>query len=136
MKLFAVLLGAIALLAGLTGGLRAYSVSATTPPGPRLAVVPHQPVAQAVRPGVTFRWAPCRKPAVRRGKTCVTVVTRTVTLPPPVVTAPAAPAAAPQALPARVAHSSAPHAEPGEHGGHEHEGEHEGEHDEGGGGDD
>src|SRR5690349_24746008 len=105
MKTFAVLLGALALLAGFTGGMRAYSVSATTPPAPKLAVVRHHPPAQPVRPGVVVRWAPCRKPAVREGRACVTHVTRTVTVPAPVVAAPAqaAPvAAAPQAPPTRA----------------------------------
>jgi len=135
MKLFAVVLGALALLAGFTGGLRAYSVSATTPPGPPLAVAKHHPPAQAVRPGVHLRWAPCKKPAVRQGKACVTVVTRTVTLPAPVAAAaPAAPAAVPQSAPTRATHSASPHAEPGDAGhAHEHEAEHE--HEDGGGDD-
>ena len=136
MKLFAVVLGALALLAGFTGGLRAYSVSATTPSGPPLAVAKHHPPAQAIRPGVHVRWAPCRRPAVREGRACVTHVTRTVTLPPPVAAAPpAAPAAVAQAAPARVAHSPAPHAEPSHEAGHEHEDEHESEHEAGGGDD-
>jgi hypothetical protein len=129
MKLFAALLGALALFAGFTGGLRAYSVSAATPPRAPLAVAKHHPAPQVVRPGVTVRWAPCRKPAVREGRACVTHVTRTIALPPPVV---AAPAAAPVSRPARVAHS-APHTRPAGHepeheDGQEHEGggEHEG----------
>src|SRR4029077_4849212 len=138
MKLFAVVLGALALLAGFTGGLRAYSVSSATPPGPPLMVAKHHPAAQAVRPGVRLRWAPCRKPAVREGRACVTHVPRTVTLPPPVVTvapaaAPAAaPAPAPPAPPPRVRPRAAPHAEPADGPGHEHEGGAEN----GGGGDD
>lgn len=140
MKLFAAVLGALALLAGFTGGLRAYSVSAATPPGPALAVAKHHPPAQAVRPGVSLRWAPCRKPAVREGKACVTHVTRTVTLPaPPVVAAPAAPAApvAP-GTPTRAAQPTPVHhtADGGHEHEVEHEGEHEGEHEDGGGGDD
>jgi hypothetical protein len=137
MKLFAVVLGALALLAGFTGGLRAYSVSATTPPGPPLTVAQHHPVAQAVRPGVHLRWAACRKPAVREGRACVTHVTRTVTLPPPVAAAPPAAPAAPvaHAAPTRVAHSAAPHAEPAHEAEHDHEGEDEHEHEDGGGDD-
>jgi hypothetical protein len=141
MKTFAVLLGALALLAGFTGGMRAYSVSAATPPAPKLAVAKHHPHAQPVRPRVVVRWAPCRKPAVREGRACVTHVTRTVTVAAPAVAAPAPvpAAAAPQAAPARVAHPApapthaAPtHAAPTHGGGHEHEGGGGG----GGGGDD
>jgi hypothetical protein len=105
MKLFAVLLGALALVAGFTGGLRAYSSSAHAgPPVPTARVsVPHYPKAQVVRPGPVVRWAPCAKPAVRVGKACVTTVTRTVTLP-----APAATGAAPSTAPATVRTPQAP----------------------------
>ena len=94
MKLFATVLAALALLAGFAGGLRAYSVSADAASGsaPRVAA-PHQPKAQPVRPGVVVRWAPCRAPAVREGKACVTHVTRTVTVPVPGTSSAAAAAA-------------------------------------------
>jgi hypothetical protein len=90
MKLFAVLLGALALVAGFTGGLRAYSTSANAgPPVPAAHIaVHHYPPAQVVRPGPVVKWAPCVKPAVRVGKACVTHVTHTVALPAPVVSAP------------------------------------------------
>jgi hypothetical protein len=101
MKLFAVLLAALALLAGFAGGLRAYSVAAAAQPAPARIAVPHHPKAVPVRPGATVRWAPCQKPAVRKGRACVTEVTRTVTLPPPVVTAPRVPVGV--ATPARAA---------------------------------
>src|SRR6478672_72758 len=98
MKLFAVLLGALALVAGFTGGLRAYSTSAHAgPPVPTARVtVPHYPKAQVVRPGPVVRWAPCTAPAKLVGKTCVTTVTHTVALPAPATAAPssAAPATA------------------------------------------
>jgi hypothetical protein len=130
MKLFAVVLGALALLAGFAGGVRAYSVSADAGPPPvRPISMPHYPKAQPVRPGIVFRWAPCRPPAHREGKACVTHVTRTVALPQPAA-APAAqpattaPAAAAPATTSRVAahpHTSASspggQAEPGDGGG-------------------
>ena len=96
MKLFAVILGAFALVAGVTGGLRAYSSSASAGPPVETAhaTVHHYPPAQVVRPGVVLKWAPCRKPAVREGRACVTHVTHTVALPPPAVVS-APPVAAP-----------------------------------------
>ncbi len=111
MKLFAVLLGALALAAGFTGGLRAYSTSAHAgPPVPTAQVAaPHYPRAQVVRPGPVVRWAPCVKPAVRVGKACVTTVTHTVTLPAPAVTQPpvAQTVAAPTVRTPQVRHTQA-----------------------------
>ena len=134
MKLFTLLLGALALVAGFTGGLRAYSASAHAGhPVPTAHVsVHHYPPAQIVRPGPVVRWAPCVKPAVRVGRACVTRVTRTVTLRAP-ATAPAAatPAVAspaPSAGPTPRHPSAGPHATPAHPAG--------GEHDDGGGGDD
>jgi hypothetical protein len=101
MKAFAVLVAALALLAGFAGGMRAYSVAAPTPAAVKPTAAPHYPRAMAVRPGPTFKWAPCQKPAVRHGRACVTTVTRTVTIAPPVVTAPPAPV--PVAAPVRTA---------------------------------
>lgn len=102
MKLFALLLGALALVAGFTGGLRAYSTSAHAGPTVPTArvTVPHYPKAQVVRPGPVVRWAPCPAPAKLVGKTCVTTVTRTVSQPAPATAAPssAAPAAAAPAV--------------------------------------
>lgn len=91
MKLFAVIVAALALIAGFAGGLRAYSVAAPAQAAPAPIPAPHYPKAMPVKPGATFRWAPCQKPAVRQGRACVTRVTRTVTLPPPVITAPPVP---------------------------------------------
>ena len=128
MKLFAVLLGALALVAGFTGGMRAYSTSAHAgPPVPAAHIAArHYPPAQVVRPGPVVKWAPCVKPAVRVGRACVTHVTRTVTLPAPTVTAPAAAQAAASPT-VRVPHARAAsprHASSGEHpadggGGHD-----------------
>jgi hypothetical protein len=81
MKLFAVLVAALALLGGFAGALRAYSAAAPAHAAPARASVPHYPKAMPVKPGATFRWAPCQKPAVRKGRACVTEVTRTVTVP-------------------------------------------------------
>src|SRR5690349_8971420 len=115
MKLFATLLGALALLAGFAGGRGAYSVAADAGPAPAGPVAaPHLPQAQKIRPGIVFRWAPCRPPAHREGKACVTHVTRTVTLPaPPPVAAPTGPASVPAAAP--VVHSSVPQVAPATH---------------------
>ena len=108
MKLFAVLLGALALVAGFTGGMRAYSASSHAgPPVPAAHVqVHHYPPAQVVRPGPVLKWAPCVKPAVRVGRACVTQVTRTVTIAPPPTSAPPAPAAT-TTTPAPTAHAGA-----------------------------
>lgn len=137
MKLFALLLGALAFVAGVAGGLQAYTASATTAPTTSAVTVPrHHPSPQVVRPGVVVKWAPCRPPAVRQGRACVTHVTRTVTVPAPVTTVPAssAPVRAPQVSPTRTVQSlAAPH-EGADHengSGDEHEGgeHHDGEHD-------
>jgi hypothetical protein len=99
MKLFALLLGALALVAGFTGGLRAYSTSAHAgrPVATARVTVPHYPAAQVVRPGPVVRWAPCVQPAQLVGKACVTTVTRTVTVPAPASAATASSRAAPAA---------------------------------------
>jgi hypothetical protein len=135
MKLFATLIAALALLAGFTGGMRAYSVSADAGPTPvRPVSAPHYPQAQPVRPGIVFRYAPCRPPAHRQGKACVTQVTRTVTLPAATVAAPpaaAVPAQAPRPAtsPTRHPATSAPRPTSGG-GGDDGDGDHDG----GGGG--
>jgi hypothetical protein len=140
MKLFAVLLGALALLAGVAGGMHAYSASATTAPAAPSVTVSHHAAAQVVRPGVVVKWAPCRAPAVRQGRACVTHVTHTVSVPAPAVTVPAAPlpASAPQVAPTRATqpaaapqHESGDH-EPGDDGGEHESGDDGGEHHDGG----
>lgn len=105
MKLFAVLVAALALLAGLAGGMRAYSAGTPAQAAAAPVSAPHHPRAQVVRPGPTFRWAPCAKPAVREGRACVTHVTHTVTIPAPVVVAPPTQAVA---APPRVRHTPHP----------------------------
>jgi hypothetical protein len=137
MKLFAALLGALALVAGVVGGTQAYLAAAATPPvAPHVVVSDRTPV-QGARPGVVVRWAPCHAPAVRHGKVCVRHVTRTVTVPAPAVVVQAAPATTRPAAPVRTnrpalrpTHEPAEHesSDDGDH--HEDEGdEHEGEHD-------
>ena len=136
MKLFAVLVAALALLAGLAGGMRAYTAAAPAHVTPAHVSAPHYPRAMPVKPGATFRWAPCRKPAVRQGRACVTHVTRTVTIAPPVVTAPPVPVQVAAPAPAHAAPPPTRHPSPtaqpttthhddgGEHhdggGGHDH----------------
>jgi hypothetical protein len=130
MKLFALVVAALALVAGFAGGLRAYSAAAPTAPAPVQAAAPHYPKAMSVKPGPTFKWAPCQKPAVRKGKACVTTVTRTVTIAPPVAAAPPAPVqvAAPVVRAAPTRHPTAqPTSQPTYH-------DDGGEHDDDGGG--
>ena len=141
MKLFAVLLGALALVAGFTGGLRAYSASSQAgPPVPAAQVqVHHYPPAQVVRPGPVLKWAPCVKPAVRVGRACVTHVTRTVTIAAPATSAPSAPAATTStAQPTRQTRAEPPDRDAVERRGgyHDHSGHDDGGGDDGGGGDD
>jgi hypothetical protein len=133
MKLFALVVAALALVAGFAGGLRAYSAAAPAPAVPVQVTAPHHPKAMPVKPGPTFRWAPCQKPAVRHGKACVTTVTRTVTIAPPVVAAPPAPVqvAAPVVRAAPTRHPS-PTSQPSQPTWHDDGGEHDG----GGGHDD
>jgi hypothetical protein len=136
MKLFALVLGALALFAGFAGGARAYSVSAEAgPPLPTPVAAPQYPQAQPVRPGIVFRWAPCRPPAHRVGKACVTHVVHTVTLPAPTVAA-ATPQTAPavQTQPRHVVRSTSSTSPSGDDGGHQEPGDDGG--DDGGGGDD
>ena len=142
MKLFAVLLGALALIAGFTGGMRAYSASSQArPPVPAAQVqVHHYPPAQVVRPGPVLKWAPCAKPAVRVGRACVTHVTRTVTIAAPATSAPSAPAATtstaqpPRQTQAPSHPTASPSSDDGGH--HDHSGNDDGGGDDGGGGDD
>ena len=96
MKLFAVVLTALALLAGFTGGFTAFSASSSDPVQAHVAM-PHHPKPPRVRPMVC--WAPCRKPAVLEGRACVTHVVHTVTLASPVAPAAPPPTAASAAAP-------------------------------------
>lgn len=84
MKLSSALLGAAALVIGLGGGSVAYQLATTAgaPASSGTSVTTDQAqVAARVQPGTRFGWAPCKPPAVQRGKACVTDVVRTVTVP-------------------------------------------------------
>ena len=124
MKLFAVVLAALALLTGFAGGFTAFSAASPDPVRTHVAM-PHHPKLPTVRP--LTRWAPCHKPAVLEGRACVTHVVHTVTLAAPVAPAAPAPAAARAAAPQQVAAQPGP-ARPAAH----HEDGGEGAHDDGG----
>jgi hypothetical protein len=87
MKLFAALLAALALLAGLAGGFTAFSSAANPVPTSGHVRIPHLAPPQAVKPAPVVRWAPCQKPAVLEGHACVVHIVHTVELPPPAASA-------------------------------------------------
>ncbi|MCW2765171.1 MAG: hypothetical protein JWO11_1130 [Nocardioides sp.] len=104
MKLITVGLMSAALAAGSGASALTYQLASSVA-APATSVAQRAPVltssvepvaaVQAVRPGTTFRWAPCRAPAQLERGVCVTDVVRTV-----VVSAPAPqPAAPPPAAP-------------------------------------
>lgn len=112
MKSLTLAVGALAVVAGSLGGIRAYATSSGSPPPTPVTTVAHPMRPQPVRPGVVLRWAPCRAPAVREGRACVTHVTRVVTVPAPVVARPTtASAPRPHSAPPRP-HATAPSPEP------------------------
>ena len=149
-----------AVVIGVVGARAAYSTATDGAPAPQqhLAAQQHAPHVAPVKPGPTFRWAPCPAGTERHASVCVRHVVRTVTLPAPVVTVPAAPvtqapvtqAPVTQAPPAAPTQEPAdepsdePSEEPGddsgehdgEHDGEHHEGEHDGDHEDDGGHDD
>ena len=97
MKTFNLVAAGAALVAGLAGGTTTYLVAAQpasespAPDAVRTTAVTVPAVAPAPRTQKPIvRLAPCKPPAVREGKACVTDVVETVVLP-----APAAPAAPP-----------------------------------------
>ena len=96
MKTIPALVLAAVLAVGLLGGLVAYQV-ASGPTGPdpsAAAATTTTPAAvRTHRPRPKVRWAPCKPPALRQGKACVTEEVRTVVVPAP--PAPAAPAIRP-----------------------------------------
>lgn len=105
MRPITALLTATVLAVGLGGGAAAYrmaSVPAETTRAAAVTVPRAEPAPAAtpapIRKATRFRWAPCKPPAVRQGRACVTEVVRTV-----VLAAPAAPA--PVVVPA-ASHSS------------------------------
>lgn len=81
MRTLTALVSATAVVVGLGGGAAAYQI-ASAPGGPATSEAGHsaRPAARPA-PGMLFRWAPCRPPAVRQGDACVTEVVRTVVRP-------------------------------------------------------
>ncbi len=122
MKTIPALVLAAVLAVGLLGGLVAYQV-ASGPTGPdpsAAAATTTTPAAvRTHRPRPKVRWAPCKPPALRQGKACVTEEVRTVVVPAP--PAPAAPAIRPVRTGGRAEPEHAEHeddgrqAEPVEH---------------------
>lgn len=111
MKLRSVAIVSSGLLIGVVGAGVAYELSAVDPGTATSS--PAFPAADATgKPRV--RWAPCKPPAVREGRACVTEVARTVTVPAAVGTArpvgaTAPPASAGAAAGGRDDHSSGHH---------------------------
>lgn len=117
MKTLRALVLAAVVAVGLMGGVAAYRVaSERTPAAPATsAAVPIASTAPAARAHrrTVVRWAPCKPPAVRQGKACVTEEVRTVVVPAPT---PAPPAAAPAVRQVRRGDDdAAEQAEPAEH---------------------
>lgn len=80
MKMFSVAVMSAAVLTGLAGAGVAYEIaSAGDSTTTTTSVTPTTPT-DAAKP--RKHWAPCKPPAVREGKACVTDVVRTVVLPP------------------------------------------------------
>lgn len=115
-----------ALAVGVGGGSAAFRLASTagaaTPPATvsvvkQPAKAAHRQAPQQVVRGPRFAWAPCKPPAVRHGKVCVTQVVRTVVLPAaPVAAAPAPVPAAPAPAPASYGGSSGGHEQAGGQG--------------------
>lgn len=90
MKQFSAVVSATAIVAGLGGGAVAYQAvsSSTATVAVAKTTDPKPPAPQVKRPGVKFRFSPCKAPATRVGKACVIDVVQTVVVAAP---APAAP---------------------------------------------
>lgn len=97
MKSMSILVSSAVVAVGLLGGTLAYQAS-SAPVGQDSSVsaapAPTPAVARHHRKPVVTRWAPCKPPATRVGKVCVTDEVRTVVVP--------APAPAPVAQPVRA----------------------------------
>lgn len=117
MKTLPALVLAAVVAVGLMGGVAAYRVASDPAPSAPAAsaAVPTASTAPAARARrrTVVRWAPCKPPAVRQGKACVTEEVRTVVVPAP---APAPPAAAPAVRQVRHGDDDGDeYAEPAEH---------------------
>lgn len=111
MKIANLIAAGVAMTAGLAGGTATYLVAAqpspSSVPPARTAPVTVPAAADTVKPQKPIvKLAPCKPPAVREGKACVTEVVETVVLP-----APAAPAS-----PAPVRHPVASSGDDDDHG--------------------
>lgn len=96
---------------GLLAGVTTYQLASGPDSGGAPAASPAvgaTPAARIDQPRDRVRWAPCKPPAVRRGKACVTEEVRTVVVPAP---APAAAPAAPVAQPVRSDEGRGEHAD-------------------------
>jgi len=88
MKTIPALVLAAVVAVGLLGGVTAYQLAAG-PAGPSPSTsagsaAPVAPVAERTRQArPKVRWAPCKPPAVRQGRACVTEEVRTVVVPAP-----------------------------------------------------
>jgi hypothetical protein len=141
MKLLPTLVLVTALGFGAAGAATAYRLAAPaeSPASARTAVVvpAAEPAARAPRPAHVFRWAPCPRGTVLKGKTCVRTVLhripRTVSVPAP-APAPVPVAAPAPAAPATTHSGTRPGAHEADHVEHQDDGEHEHEHEDDGGG--
>jgi hypothetical protein len=86
MKTTKSLIAAAAVVLGLGGGAAAYQLASTgestvQPVSQTVSEDSEGPAAPSISGGTHFRWAPCKAPAVREGKVCVTHVVHAVVLP-------------------------------------------------------
>ncbi|MGD9957980.1 hypothetical protein [Nocardioides sp.] len=83
MKNLSLMVSATAIVAGVGGGAVAYQAVSSTPETVAVATTTDHraPAPQVTRPGVEFRFAPCKAPATREGKACVVDVVQTVVIP-------------------------------------------------------
>lgn len=99
MKTLPALVIAAVVAVGLLAGVTTYQVASGSAGPGSPAASPTEPAVTAPaartqqKPRTRVRWAPCKPPAVRQGKVCVTEEVRTVVVPAPA----AAPAPAPAA---------------------------------------
>ncbi|WP_296602470.1 hypothetical protein [Nocardioides sp.] len=127
MKTIPALVLAAVVSIGLLGGVAAYQL-ASGPAGPSpspsaAAVAPVEAAAPRTHsPRPKVRWAPCKPPAVRHGKACVTEQVRTVVVPAPAPAAPRStgtrPAAAAQPVRADGGEDGADHEKGEDHAEH------------------
>jgi gamma-glutamyl:cysteine ligase YbdK (ATP-grasp superfamily) len=83
MNKFTAALSALALLAGIGGGVVAFqsAMSSASSPAPAGTTVTQPPPARAAQTRVHVRWAPCKAPAKRHGRACVIDLVHTIVVP-------------------------------------------------------